>query len=217
MSTSTARAAAVALLAPLVLLLHAAPAPAQALSGFAVAATSDQPTFEAPLGFGLSFSAHSGQAAFRTEYVVLANTRSRDGQFCATFNPALHCRPGVVRDELTLHSIRLGGGPRLQLGPAVGSVHGGVSMNVVRGESSGHPELESDLEMPKTGHAGAHLSLSLGLRPLSRIALQVEASALANWIDFDGCRDPDSGFYAPFCGVDRFQELRLGASFGFGG
>jgi hypothetical protein len=69
--------------------------------------------------------------------------------------------------------------------------------------------------LPRAAQAGFQLQVSFAVRPLPRVPLRLTTSLTGHFIHFTSCSDPEDVYprYDPFCGFDRFDEIRIGASY----
>ena len=62
---------------------------------------------------------------------------------------------------------------------------------------------------PKTVQAGVVLSGEVRIRPVTTMPVVISAGWDRKLVLMNGCVNSDERIYAPFCGWQRFDELRL--------
>lgn len=205
-----------ALLVVIGLFLIPAGATAQDLGGVAVWASSPNAELPHPRGMGLFAHFEGAGLGFRISLVRYSDSTFKEGVVCRVYSPRIGCgiegvdtsvRLGGLR-MIVLKSLALGGVARLGAG-------GGVSFNALTSTSTGDSGRPADLHIPNTGQIGYEGALTLSVVPVPGVPLKLVGSYALHWVHFRGCVDPEdpTSGYAPFCGMDRFRELELGASF----
>jgi hypothetical protein len=190
---------------------------AQELGAFVTGASSPNPELPAPRGFGVYGEIEVRRAwIFRLTYARLNDDVSKTGTVCQIYSPRIGCGPELVDTSSRLGGLRLGIMRSLHVGSTLRlAAGGGLSFNSISADAVGESGRPADLLLPKAGHTGYQALVTLGLKPLEQLPLRLSASVGANWVRFVGCSDPEesTGSYDPFCGTDRFDEVRVGLSY----
>ena len=190
-------------------------AAAQTLGATAVWGSSPNAELPHPQGLGLFAQVDAAGFGFRLSYLRYSDSTRKLGTVCRVYSPRIECgledvdtsaRLGGLRADI-LKTVALG--ELVQLGEG-----GGMSFNSLTATSTGDSGRPADLLMPKTGQIGRQATASLSVTPVPGVPFALVASYSLHWVKFRGCasvEDRTSG-YAPFCGTDRFREVRVGGS-----
>ena len=167
-------------------------------------------------GFGAFGQVEAAGFAFRLSYLRYSDSTEKEGVVCQVYSPRIACGPEMVSTTARLSGLRADVLRFVSVGSAVQIGGGpGVSFNSVSAESRGVSGQRADLQTPNAGQLGYQATAAASFAPIPGIPLKVVGSYALHWVRFVGCADPSdrTSGYAPFCGKDRFQEVRLGLSF----
>lgn len=197
--------------------LYPAPLAAQEIGVFATRASSSNSELPEPGGFGIFGEIEVRNAwVFRLTLTRLSDDVRKTGTVCQVYSPRIECHPELVDTSSRLGGLRIDAMRSLHLGSAVRlAAGGGLSLNSISADAVGETGRPADLLQPKAAHTGYQAMVVLGVTPLPSVPVRVSVSYGANWVRFVGCSDPEeeTGSYDPFCGTDRFDELRFGVSY----
>jgi len=222
-------------LALLVLSVTAEAVCGQELEIFLLAGRSDNAAFGSYSGIGIatSFTLQSGlrlRAALDTESSSLV----REGRVCNERGFDCALESGVLDEtrragvSVTLHAD-LALSDRVRLSAAAGPYFSKIAMDATSvTQRTGEAEyIVCDaikqcktvgriplFLVPKTLQLGAALMAEIQIRPVPTMPWVVSAGWGSRMVNMDACTD-QTGMYAPFCGWDQFNELRLGVGFVF--
>ncbi|MGD8321312.1 MAG: hypothetical protein PVJ02_12680 [Gemmatimonadota bacterium] len=196
--------------------LVTSPLAGQTLGVEKVQSSSPNPELPAPRGWGVfgEMEVREGWLA-GLSYARYHDATYKSGVVCQVYSPRIGCGTEGVSSSAQMGGLRftaqriLRVGWALQLGAGVGISFSSLSMS-----SAGDSGRRADLQLPHTGQIGYLALGSVSVTPVPAVPVHVVGRWLAHWVDFRGCsdpQDPNSG-YAPFCGVDRFDEIHLGLS-----
>jgi hypothetical protein len=190
---------------------------AQEVSVFSVLSTSSQPALAESAGFGISgVVARSRWVRVEGSFTTVSRDSRRAALVCASYIPVANCEDEQLTEEYGLRSYRLAYAPLVYGGRAVGlALKAGLSISQVVTDSRTESPRMSNLQHTRTGQEGRFLGAQLGIRPLRRLPLSIELAGVSQWVSFDGCQE-HALQYAPFCGVDRFDQLQIGVSYQLG-
>lgn len=190
----------------------------QELGGLAVVMSSDHPELPDPRGFGIVSVWEFGSAFMaRLSFHRGSDDTRKEGIVCDQISQRINCRPELTQTSATLSGLRgtmmvrvpLGG--RIRLG-----VGGGPSFNHISTESVGTvSNLDADLLAPNAGIIGFNTLLSATIKPVPSMQLLLTGGFGVHWVNFSTCSADDPPQYDPYCGMEPFQELEFGLSFGF--
>lgn len=187
----------------------------QEIGGLVLQASSPNPEFPEPSGFGIYGEVEIRQAwIFRLTYTRLNDEVGKAGTVCQVYSPRIECLPEYVNTTSQMGGLRLTAMRSLHVGRARLAGGGGLSFNSLDVDAVGETGRPADLLLPKAGQTGYHAMVTLGVQPLASVPLRLSASYGGNWVRFKGCADPEdpTSGYDPFCGTDRFDEIQFGAS-----
>lgn len=193
--------------------LFASSAHAQELRIYGVQAGSSQQTLSDAGGFGISgVIAPSPWLRVEGGFITVGRGSERSAIVCASYIPRGNCRTELLTEHYTVRSFRLAYAPMVLSREMFGlALKAGLSISQIVSDSRPETERMSNLQHPRTGQDGRFLGAQLSFVPVRRLPVSVNVGAISQWVDFTGCQEYDFQF-APFCGVDRFDELQVGAA-----
>lgn len=186
---------------------------AQEVSVFSVLSTSTQPTLAESGGFGVAgVVAGSQWLRLEASFTTVSSDSRRAAFVCGSYIPPGNCGDEELSEEYLLRSYRVAFAPLILDRPAVDlALKAGLSMSQIVSESRTESIRMTNLQHSRTGQDGRFVGAQLSVRPLRRVPLALQLGGLRQWVDFDACQEYHFQ-YAPFCGVDTFDELQIGAA-----
>lgn len=187
---------------------------AQEVSVFSVHSSSSQPVLSESAGFGLS-AAIEASRWLRVEgsFTTVSRDSRRAARVCGSYIPPGNCGEEQLSEEYGLRSYRLAYTPQIYSGGVVDVVlKGGLSMSQIVSDSRTESLRKTNLQHTRTGQDGRFVGAQVSVRPIRRLPFAVQVGGVSHWVSFDGCQEHDFQ-YAPFCGIDRFDQLQVGAAF----
>lgn len=199
--------------AALAIWLTAPSAQAQELRLFGVHGGSSQPTLADAAGFGVSgVIAPSPWVRMEGGFTTVGQGSQRSALVCASYIPRGNCQTEVLTEHYRVRSFRLAYAPMVFSRETFGiALKAGLSISQIVSDSQPESARKSNLQHPRTGQDGRFLGAQVSFVPLGRVPVSINVGAVRQWVDFTGCQEYDFQF-APFCGVDRFDELQVGAA-----
>lgn len=210
------RLAASSLQALLSVLLVASPLTGQTLGFEKVQARSSNVELPEPRGWGAFGEMElPGGWLVGLSYARYDDDTYKTGVVCQVYSPRIGCETEGVTSSARMGGLRatalrtVGLGDVLRLGAG-----GGLSFSSVSMSSVGDSGRRADLQLPHTGQIGFLALGSVRLTPVPGVPVHLVGRWAFHWVKFRGCADPEdpNSGYAPFCGVDRFDEIHLGVS-----
>ena len=199
--------------AALAICLLASPAPAQELRIFGVQAGSSQPMLTDAGGFGVSgVIAPSPWLRIEGAFTTVGQGSERNALVCASYIPRGNCQTELLTEHYRVRSFRLAYAPMIVSREMFGvALKAGLSISQIVSESRPESARKTNLQHPRTGQDGGFLGAQISLVPLGRVPVSINVGANSQWVRFTGCQEYDFQF-APFCGIDRFDEIQVGAA-----
>jgi hypothetical protein len=187
------------------------------LNLFGVVATSNNPEFPSPVGFGVRSTRNLGHSwHFRLAYHRMTDESQKVGTICASYAPHIACSQDMTYSEMTLTGLRggllrtmvVGNHIRLGLG-------GGLSFNALSADNRGLGGERADLLAPKTSQVGYLALFSAEAIPFPGLPLRLTGGLVNHWVHFHTCSGSNPPQNDPFCTMATFQEAELGVSLAF--
>lgn len=145
-------------------------------------------------------------------FTTVGRGSERSALVCASYIPRGNCQTELLTEHYRVRSFRLAYAPMVVSRGTFGlALKAGVSISQIVSDSQPESARMSNLQHPRTGQDGRFLGAQLSIVPLGRVPVSINIGAVSQWVDFTGCQEYDFQF-APFCGVDRFDELQIGAA-----
>jgi hypothetical protein len=184
---------------------------------FVVMATSDNPEFKSPMGFGVrSTWSFGGHWLFRLGYQRMTDESRKVGTVCKSYAPHISCTQAMTHSQMTLAGLRGGLLRTVVLGNYLRfGLGGGLSFNDLNARKVGEDGLRADLLAPKTGLVGYLALVSAEAIPFPGLPIRLTGDLINHWVHFHTCSGSDPPQYDPFCKISPFREVEIGLAISF--